>query len=170
MFMNLPTLAELADDAACSVSDLLSDNELARFQQMSDADKVIYRYLHADCDDVALALHVITGWDVRAVSSKGMPIHRLVSDPDGKLLDIGGWTTLAELQTRYKAKRLDITPAGQGDLQCHSTISDDDDMAAAVATLLRSEREPFLSELRDRIESYAQTIGLSTSPRPASRP
>jgi hypothetical protein len=154
------TIEVLARDAADSVADMLDDDAWDRFEALSPIEQVKYRYLHADCDDVALVLHHALGWPFIAVSSENGMLHRLVQSPDGRLLDVGGWTDAAALAARYKTKKLAVSEAG-GEEMCQSTLHDDpEDFQQVVAALLQIETEPFCGALRAQLEQYGVTVGL----------
>lgn len=137
-------LSELANDAACSVADFISETGWRRFERLSDLGKVQWRYCHADCDDFALVLAEITSWPVIAVNSVTHgPLHRLVEAPDGRLLDVMGWVTLAELQLRYGVADLVIH---RGDHLSQSLIDFDEEFLPLLATIHHLDTAPFTEE------------------------
>lgn len=161
----------LAEDAADSVADMLDDEGWDAFEVLSSIKKVQYRYSHADCDDVALVLHRALGWSVVAVTSQNGMLHRLVQSPEGRLLDVTGWTDITSLAKRYKSKTLKVSAPG-GEELCHSNLdeSNPEDFQNVVAALLQIETSPFCDALRGQLEQYGTTVGLSfgTGAAPAS--
>lgn len=151
----------LARDAADSVADMLDDDGWDAFESLSPIKQVQYRYSHADCDDVALVLHRALGWPIVAVTSQNGMLHRLVQSPEGRLLDVTGWTDVASLAKRYKTKKLTVSGAG-GEELCHSTLTDEfqGDFQDVVAALLQIDTSPFCDALRSQLEQYGTTVGL----------
>lgn len=145
----LPTLAELANDAMSSLSiDIESDAEFDRIDALSDMDKIRMRYKHADCDDLAFALNVLMDWPVVcAVSPSQGPIHRLVQVPvdstefnTGEYVDVDGYASVTDLCKRYKSKRLQFVDGGA----FHSpSIDDDDALRHVMATFKYLPASPF---------------------------
>lgn len=98
-------LAAAADELfdACDLSeddDLDPDNHV----------EVIKRaYASSDCDDFAWMLHRMTGWQVvRAtwqIPDWGFGHHTLVRSPEGRLLDVCGWTDEEALRKRYLGRK-----------------------------------------------------------------
>lgn len=157
----LPSVSDLADEAGGSIMDLLDEDGWEHFSALSDVEKVRHRYLHGDCDDLALALHYALGWDVHAVNCEHGHMHRLVCSPEGRLLDASGWTSVKEMESRYGVSPLTVE-ACEGARACHSCIDEDDPEAlqSVIAALLYLDCEPFVSELRPQIEALALSNGL----------
>jgi len=111
----LPTLETLADDAAFLLSDDFDGEEYERFIEKSPAEKVRHFFCSSDCDAFAVALHRMTGWPIRALSSPDHgPVHRFVEAPDGRFLDAGGWTSLDGMKKRYGIRKALLTePFGE---------------------------------------------------------
>jgi hypothetical protein len=161
----LQTIEQLAGSAAGAISDLMSDEDWEKFDELSYVKQVQYRYLHADCDDVAIALNRITGWEVRSISSEKGPLHRLVSDPDGRLVDITGWTSMEDIRIRYGAKKLLISDPGAPRVYCSSILEEDEDFQEVANALLLIPVEPFQSEIKNDIIRFCQVTGLKLDPK-----
>lgn len=137
------SLEQLASEAESAVSDLLSDEEWEDFQARPSLAKIQWRYCHADCDELAEALAAITGWPVVSVASPSEgPLHRLVEGPDGRLLDIMGWTSLPLLEQRYRLKGLTLH-RGDSPFAMLMASADTDEFFSACCTLLHLEGTPF---------------------------
>lgn len=134
------SLQELADDACYAISDLYTDDEFDAIREQPAVEQIKRRYLHADCDDFAFALNVLTDWEIVAVScsSKG-PLHRLNRDSEGRLVDISGFVTEEDLRKRYKSRKLSIAPADEG----MSLIDDDEQLKDVIAVIPHLPYEPF---------------------------
>lgn len=105
----LPSLAELGAAALLSAQDLFDDETCGWFAGQSDIDKIVWRYSRSDCDDFAVVLAALTGWRVvSAAPPGGTSIHRLIECPEGRLLDVTGWTSLEALRLRYNRSTLEI--------------------------------------------------------------
>jgi hypothetical protein len=166
--MNLQTIEQLASSAAGAISDLMSDEEWDNFDDLSYVEQVQYRYLHADCDDVAIALNRITGWEIRSISSERGPLHRLVSAPDGRLADITGWTSMEEIRDRYGAKRILISEPGAPTVYCSSILEEDEDFQEVANALFLIPAEPFQSQLKEEIVRFCRLTGLDVSSKSVS--
>lgn len=160
----MQSIEQLASSAAGAISDLMSDEDWEIFDDLTYVEQVQYRYLHADCDDVAFALNKITGWEIRSVSSEMGPLHRVVSSPDGRLVDITGWTNLAEIREKYGAKKLLISDAGAEYVYCSSILEEDEDFQEVANALLLIPSEPFQSQIRDAIIDFCGITGLDLTP------
>ena len=105
----LPSLAELGAAALLSAQDLFDDETCVWFAEQSDIDKIVWRYSRSDCDDFAVVLAALTGWPVvSAAPPEGASVHRLIECPEGRLLDVTGWTSLDALRLRYNRSTLEI--------------------------------------------------------------
>jgi len=156
----MQSIDELAASAGYAISDLMGDDDWEKFDKLTSLEQVQYRYLHADCDDVAAILNRLTGWEIRAVNSVQGPLHRLVSAPDGRLADITGWTTLENIAKLYGAHRLHISEPGSTNVYHQSMLDDDEDFLEVINALLLIPEEPFTTELRGRLQSFGASIGL----------
>ena len=95
-----------AADWYFDVHDLHEDGDL----DPDDHLKIIQRaFASSDCDAFAHVLHAMTGWTVvRAawtIPEWGFGHHALVRSPDGRLLDVTGWTDEKALAKRYRARK-----------------------------------------------------------------
>lgn len=98
----LMPLSQVAANALYALASDCDDDEFDRLREMSTARVVRYFYTASDCDDFALALHLVTGWPVVSLhSDEEGPLHRLVRSPEGRYLDAYGWTSLPQLARRY---------------------------------------------------------------------
>ena len=77
--------------------DLDPDNSLAIVRQA---------YLSSDCDDFSWVLSRMTGWEVVQATWEApghtMGHHTMVKSPDGRLLDVIGWTDEQAAAKRYR--------------------------------------------------------------------
>lgn len=156
----LSRLTELAEDASYAVSDLLDDDQLNRFHDLTDREKIRYRYLHADCDDFALALYRIFGWQiVSAVSEKG-PLHRLNITPGGDLVDASGRTTVTAMARRYRARTITLSPPGGAELSM-SVLDDDCDLLPVVNSLYHLHLDYLSAADSSRILGFAKRLQVT---------
>jgi hypothetical protein len=137
-------------DIAREVADRLEaeDEELDRLESVSDLMKVRYMYLAGDCDAFAVALHRVTGWPIRRVSSEEHgSMHRVVQAPDGRLLDAAGWIDESELCRRYAVQQVTLSPPGGEELAFVSGLDDEEGIVAelvdAVVALRTFDWAPF---------------------------
>lgn len=101
----LAILAEAAD-WYYDVAGLHEDEDL----DPGDHLEVVRRaFASSDCDDFSFILSKMTEWKcVRAswqIPDWGFGHHSLVMAPDGRLLDVTGWTDEAELSKRYGGRK-----------------------------------------------------------------
>lgn len=160
--MDLP-IDQLANDAAYAISDLLDEVGLEAFNALPALEKVISRYLHADCDDFALVLHEVTGWPIVGVVGRCGPLHRLNQAPDGRLVDAAGWVTSADLARRYHTPVSLIPPNGRSLSRSVLDDQDNEGRLLVLAAMLHLRTEPFAGELRDRLLQHGQAL-LARSP------
>lgn len=165
-------LAMLADDAAL-VAEGVGDDLAERLDAMSDAEIVRHLYVHGACDDMAVALHRMTGWPVVAVSSRSKgPLHRLVRAPDGRLLDAGGWVDEQGLRRRYGVRQVSLSPGGGEETAIGTLVGDaeagvDQPLADAVSAIRQFPWAPF-------DQPWFRALSLRpcrrSMPRPTPRP
>ncbi len=124
------TLAEAADYFyhAC---ELWEDEHLDR----DDMIEVLTRaFRSSDCDDYAAVLSRMTGWDVVTMSWQipdwGFGHHTLVKYPDGRLLDVGGWTDEEALRNYFRIGQKTSISWRQGHFS--SPMHGDDDEASEL--------------------------------------
>lgn len=130
------TLAEAADYFydAC---ELWEDEDLDR----DDTIEVLTRaFRSSDCDDYAAALSRMTGWDIVMMQWQipdwGFGHHSLVRDPDGRLLDVGGWTDEEALRTHFGIGRKTSVTWREGHFS--SPMYDDDESSTLIETVVRN--------------------------------
>lgn len=131
------TLAEAADYFydAC---ELWEDEDLDR----DDTIEVLTRaFRSSDCDDYAAVLSRMTGWDIVTMNWQipdwGFGHHTLVRDPDGRLLDVGGWTDEAALREHFRiGKKTSVTwREGHFSSPMHG---DDDEASELIEAVVRN--------------------------------
>lgn len=155
--MKMNELALMAQDA---VEDILGEDRWEWFLSLSEIEQVQWRYCHSDCDDFALTLSEITGWDIVALNSVHGPIHRLVQSPDGHLLDARGWTTIEMLADRYQTTGLTVVP---GAPWLSSTICGDEDFQPIICAIRHLPEAPFSeASFREQVLKFAETIGVES--------
>ena len=109
------TIKDIADEVAWRLE--AGEEEFDRLEAMTDLMKVRQMYISGDCDAFAVALHRVTGWPIRGVSSREHgPMHRLIQAPDGRLLDAAGWVSEKELCRRYGVRRIAMSRPGGEEL------------------------------------------------------
>ena len=69
-------------------------------------------YLRGFCHVLAVALHRVYGHDIVAVLSGGMPLHVLVRDADGTLIDFDGPTTRERILSNCGVPGATLVPLG----------------------------------------------------------
>lgn len=168
----IPTLKELAEEAII-VLDADSDfyeEPFVRGPQHTDLDVIRELYGHCRCDWFAVALNVVKGWEIVAAGSPGQrSVHRLVRDPQGRLVDVYGYVTVEELQARYGISDLEIFD----ELDVESTYEVRDEyIPDFVAAMLYLPTEPFQSMRRElriwvRYGGASQTLGASAQMLPS---
>jgi hypothetical protein len=97
-----PDALSAASEFFYSVCELYEDEDL----DPEDHLEVLKRaFRSSDCDDFAAVLSRLTGWPVATmiypIPDYGMGHHTLVRSPDGRLLDVGGWTDEKALRKIY---------------------------------------------------------------------
>jgi hypothetical protein len=144
----LPTLGEVAKEAAYLLSDDWGDDEFDAFMAMPPEERVRHFFCSSDCDAFAIALHRMTGWPVRALGSPGHGfLHRFVEAPDGRFLDAGGWQTLDSMRKRYGIRKAILSDPGGEELAMGFLENEfdgyDESLAKAVAAIRQLPWEPF---------------------------
>jgi hypothetical protein len=133
-------------------------------------------FLSSDCADFAWVLSKITGWTAKtAIWNMGMcqsGHHSVVEAPDGRLLDVTGWTDATAIAKRAgKDERLVTLHEFRHYPFNFSEYADDEFMEALLAVFEVVDREPYngsdfgslLSAYRDNLPSYEEP-GLSSTP------
>jgi hypothetical protein len=153
----VPTLKELADDAF-AVLAAESDDRAQRFVdgvRRPDLDLLRELYGHCRCDWFAGALHVMTGWQIVAAGSPGSaPVHLLVRDSAGRLVDVYGYVTVADLRERYGVADLEIFEPG--DMHSGHDLAVEH-VPSVAASMLYLELEPFVS-LRTEVLDWVTSL------------
>jgi hypothetical protein len=68
--------------------------------KITNAD--IDRFTCGDCHIFARALHAATGWPIHTFVNDGFPdAHAFVRAPDGRCVDIEGWSTIRKFKARW---------------------------------------------------------------------
>lgn len=111
--------------------ELWEDEDLDR----DDTLQILKRaFRSSDCDDYAAVLSRMTGWDVVTmtwqVPGHGFGHHALVKDPDGRLLDVGGWTDEQALRKAFGIRKNWIMTWHEGHIS--SPMYDDEDEAVEL--------------------------------------
>jgi hypothetical protein len=99
------TLTDAAD-YFYDVCELWEDEDLDR----DDILEILKRaFRSSDCDDYAAVLSRMTGWSVATITwqvpGHGFGHHALVKHPDGRLLDVGGWTDEQVLRKAFGIRK-----------------------------------------------------------------
>jgi hypothetical protein len=88
----------------------------------------------SDCDDYASVLSRMTGWDVVTMSWQipdyGFGHHALVRDPEGRLLEICGWTNEDALRDYFRVGKTTMISWREGHFS--SPMYDDGDEASEL--------------------------------------
>ncbi len=68
-------------------------------------DKTAVRaFKYGACGGLAIALHDATGWPIIAIECGGLNLHYMVRDPAGRLIDIEGARTAADITLEYEVE------------------------------------------------------------------
>jgi hypothetical protein len=106
----------------------------------NDTIEVLTRaFRSSDCDDYAAVLSRMTGWEITTmtwqVPGHGFGHHTLVKNPDGRLLDVGGWTDEQALRKAFGIKKSWIIKWQEGHIS--SPMYDDgDDAVELIETVI----------------------------------
>nr|WP_250807626.1 hypothetical protein [Neorhizobium tomejilense] len=121
-------------------------------------------FLTSDCDDLAWVLSKITGWPGRTIIwNMGDCLtghHSVVEAPDGRFLDVSGWTDRASIAVRAgKEERfLDVHELRHYPFN-FLEFSDDEGMEMILGVLDVVGRPPFTEDgFRKAIELYRQSL------------
>jgi len=103
-------LEEFAEDVS---SDMISDDKAwDTFINQSVKQKILFAFLHGECDAFAVALYRIFGWKLINVVTENGSVHRISKTSDGRLVDASGYVTKEQLQKRYRAKKCSFSKEG----------------------------------------------------------
>jgi hypothetical protein len=139
--MNNEALSEAAE-FFYETCELWEDEDL----DPEDHIEVLRRaFRSSDCDDFAAVLARMTGWDVVTMSWQipdwGMGHHALVKNPEGRLLDVGGWTDEAKLKKYFGLKKSTAVKWADGHLS--SPLYDEETITLMENTVRNLPFEPF---------------------------
>ena len=153
--MNSRTIKDLAEEASSAIDDLYFDG----FNDLSDLQKVEWRYCHADCDHFASALNFVTGYPVVGIAQpRRGPMHRLVETPDGLMLDVMGPVSLDDLKTRYRAKSLKLARGGLIESMVWGATNEED-ILSCLDVMAHLSRPPFDSaEMKALIQGAREKL------------
>jgi hypothetical protein len=145
----------------------------------ADPERVIdAALLTSDCDDLAWLLAKVTGWKaVTVMWSLGGAFtghHSVVKAPDGRYLDITGWTDIAEISARTGVERRKLREV---EFRHHpfsfEEKADDEGLDALLSAGHALGRTPFTEDwLVSAIAAYRDALPLSDDldAVPATRP
>lgn len=155
--MDLKTIANHLYVACCLYEDRLIDPD-------DHAAVIDAAYLSSDCDDFAWVMSMVTGWPAVTLTwnpggGKSSGHHSVVKAPDGRLLDISGWTDVNALAARagvtarsIEESELEHDPLGVSEQE------DDEGMEAALNAGRALGRTPFNEAwFSDAVASYKRT-------------
>ena len=141
--------------------ELWDDDDL----DMDDIIAVLHRaFRSSDCDDFAAVLSRMTDWDVVSMTWRipgyGFGHHALVRDPEGRLLDVGGWTDEDKLRKAFGIKVGKSVGWTEGHIS--SPMHDEGDEAVELieAIIRNLPYAPF------NVSSFKSRLGASVSASP----
>jgi hypothetical protein len=148
------------------VCELYGDEDL----DPSNADEVVKRaFMSSNCDDFAWLLSEITGWPTVRMTWQipewGFGHHTLVQSPEGRLLDVRGWTDEARTRSYFKLKKgvqtnVHVSPPHGADW----TDPQDDAFKTMIAALKGRKVSPFSSKaFQAKIGEYEATLAAAPS-------
>jgi hypothetical protein len=117
-------------------------------------------FLTSDCDDFAWVLSKITGWPARTlIWNMGDCLtghHSVVEAPDGRLLDVSGWTDKASIAARVgKDDRLLTVHEFRHHPFNFGEFSDDEGLEMLLGVFDVVPREPFNeADFRSSVDRY----------------
>lgn len=161
------TGAEIAD-FLYEVCELYDDEEIDR----DDVGAVVEAaFMSSNCDDFAWLLTEVTGWPTVRMTSDfgeaGTGHHTMVRSPDGRLLDVRGWTDEVETRAYYRLNENQTVFAPWHVTGVDWTDPADESFQVMIAALKGLDVEPFgTPEFREMIERYESRIGQLQSPAP----
>lgn len=138
-----------------TVLDDAGKHELEAFEAMDATGRIIHRYRHGDCEDMAMALADLTGYPMVRLSSPRIGfLHSAVQAPDGRLLDAGGWTSLEDVAKLFSQRRVTLSEPVPPSSADPDWVAPEEYVTAVAALwhLGMAGREPFAGML-DRIEA-----------------
>jgi len=121
-------------------------------------------FLSSDCDDFAWVLSRITGWPaVTLMWNMGMCVtghHSLVEAPDGRLLDVSGWTDRAAVAARAGVVERLVTASGMRHYPFSFVEDGEDEHLAMILEVMEGlERPPFTDvSFRETLRSYRSAL------------
>jgi len=141
-----------------------------------DSLEVVRRaFSSSDCDDFAFVLSLVTGWQcVRAewsIPDWGFGHHALVRAPDGRLLDVTGWTDGAEVAKRYAGtsgsafRFADAEPVTSAISCAPGGEAQDEDVLRIVSVIMALPYAPYDEGwLREKAAAFAGTEAPAVRP------
>jgi len=158
--MTQSPLAEAADYfyEAC---ELWEDEDLDK----DDAIAVLHRaFRSSDCDDFAAVLARMTGWDVVTMTWRipgyGFGHHTMVREPEGRLIDVAGWTDEDKLRKAFGIKTGKSVGWIEGHISAPMCDEGDEAMELIEATIRNLPYTPFDET------SFKSRLGASVSASP----
>lgn len=121
-------------------------------------------FLSSDCDDFAWVLSKITGWPGRTlIWNLGSCVtghHSVVEAPDGRYLDVSGWTDRAAVAERIgKEERLVTVHEFRHFPFNFAEFSDDEHLEMLFGVFQVVPRPPFTdSAFRSALEAYRRSL------------
>lgn len=159
--MRLEEISAFLFEACCLYEDSSIDPD-------DHASVIDAAFLTSDCDDLAWVLSKVTGWPAvtltwnmgRNVGSCLTGHHSLVKAPDGRYLDISGWTDVSALARRAKVEPRLIA---EHEFRHHpfnfTEFSDDEHLAVILAAGPALGREPFTEDwFSQAVEGYRAVL------------
>lgn len=160
------TEAEIAD-YLYDVCELYEDVDL----DPSNVSEVVKRaFMSSNCDDFAWLLSEITGWPTErmtfTIPDWGFGHHTMVRSPEGKLLDVRGWTDEEKTKRYFKLKdkhEVKFTPAEpQGVYWNHA---EDENFLIMFAALKTRKVAPFnTKDFQSKITDYEASLQDALTP------
>ena len=135
-----------------SACELYEDDDL----DPDDAIAVLKRAFSAsDCDDFAWVLHAVTGWQTVDVTWEvpdwGFGHHTLLRAPNGRFLDVNGWSDQAEVLRRCDRRKTavfkitDVEPRNTGDLNLWDDHGVNEEFSRILGVIRALPHAPFSS-------------------------
>ncbi|MCZ7861243.1 hypothetical protein O9X98_07455 [Agrobacterium salinitolerans] len=121
-------------------------------------------FLTSDCDDLAWVLSKITGWPARTlIWNLGSCVtghHSVVEAPDGRYLDVSGWTDRAAVAARAgKEERLVTAHEFRHYPFNFAEFSDDEHLEMLLGVFHVVPRPPFTEpDFLSLLEAYRQSL------------
>ena len=152
-------LEDVLEECLYAISDTLDENEFEALSTATTAAIFRQRYNHADCDLLALALHETFGWKVVSISGDEGPLHRLVVDDKGRMVDASGFVSEGKLRRRYGLGEMSVTIGGPELIML--SMEEDFKDTTALEIILHIRYAPFngvrfQSEVKKKLEEWQE--------------